>query len=94
MTDLPAKPGRTFSKRLVVASVTLAWAALFYAIFAGQPTVAIAGFSFIATVAAGYMGVGHLDLRQLLSALRTAPDYGSGDQPDPPPIQIQEPPDA
>jgi hypothetical protein len=84
---LPEKPSRTFSKRLVVACAVLAWCALFYAIYAGQPTVAVAGFSFIATIAAGYIGVGHLDLRALLSAATARDSY----QPDPPPIEMRDP---
>jgi hypothetical protein len=79
---LPPKPSRTFSKRLVVACAALAWCALFYAIYAGQPTVAVAGFSFIATIAAGYLGVGHMDLRALLTASAT-PDYSAPYQPEP-----------
>lgn len=84
---VPPKPTRTFSKRLVVACAVLAWCALFYAIYAGQPTVAVAGFSFIATIAAGYIGVGHLDLRALLSAATARDSY----QPDPPPIEMRDP---
>jgi hypothetical protein len=60
---------RTFSKRLVFACVALAWGALFYSIHEGQSSVAIAGFSFIATLGGAYMGVGHLDLRSLLKSL-------------------------
>ncbi|PBB94986.1 hypothetical protein [Mesorhizobium sp. WSM3862] len=80
--------GRTFSKRLVVVCAALAWCALFYAIYAGQPTVAVAGFSFIAAVAGGYMGVGHMDLRALLTSLAANP---GGGLPEPPPIQMQDP---
>ncbi|MBZ9808111.1 hypothetical protein [Mesorhizobium sp. ESP-6-2] len=79
---------RTFSKRLVIACVVLAWVALFYSIYSAQASVAVAGFSFIATIAAGYMGVGHMDLRQLLTALKQGADYGA--VPEPPPIEMRD----
>jgi hypothetical protein len=60
---------RTFSKRLVVVNCALAWATLAYAIGTGQAAaVAAYVFSFIATLAGCYLGVGHLDLRQFIAA--------------------------
>jgi hypothetical protein len=78
---------RTFSKRLVVACVALAWCALFYAIYAAQATVAVAGFTFIAGLGGTYMGIGHMDLRQLLQALSPsdpASTYNGPAMPEPP----------
>ncbi|MBZ9874975.1 hypothetical protein LB542_29520 [Mesorhizobium sp. BR1-1-9] len=66
--------------------MALAWIALFYSIYSAQASVAVAGFSFIATIAAGYMGIGHMDLRQLLTALKPGTDYGA--VPEPPPIEM------
>lgn len=76
--ETPEKPTRTFSKRLVAVCVALAWCALFYAIYSAQATVAVAGFTFIAGLGGTYMGVGHMDLRQLLAALRPGADDGPG----------------
>lgn len=87
---VPKRPTRTFSKRLVVVCVALAWAIMFYAVYSTQATVAVAGFTFIAGIGGAYMGVGHMDLRQLLSALRQGPDYGAAMQPDPPPIEMRD----
>lgn len=75
----PSKPTRTFSKRLVAACVVLAWVALFYAIYSGLDTVAVAGFTFIAGIGGVYMGVGHADLRQLLAALGSQPSVPPDD---------------
>lgn len=86
---VPSKPGRTFSKRLVVVCVALAWAIMFYAVYSTQATVAVAGFTFIAGIGGAYMGVGHMDLRQLLAALKPGQDYGFT-QPDPPPIEMRD----
>jgi hypothetical protein len=79
--SVPDKPSRTFSKRLVISCVVLAWLALFYSIYAGLDTVAVAGFTFIAGIGGAYMGIGHLDLRQLLAALGSQPPpYDRGEE--------------
>ncbi|MFC3326192.1 hypothetical protein [Mesorhizobium cantuariense] len=82
-SGLPAKSSRTFSKRMVCINSALAWAVLVYSIYSQQAAaVAVSAFGFIATLGATYMGVGHMDLRQLLFLL--APTGGYGMPVDPP----------
>lgn len=75
---------RTFSKRMVFFCIALAWIALFYSIYSGQGSVAIAGFSFIATLGGAYMGIGHMDLRSLLMSLNSSAtsDITTTDEPE------------
>ncbi|MER9883087.1 hypothetical protein [Mesorhizobium sp. M0118] len=74
---LPEKSSRAFSKRMVCINSALAWAVLVYSIYSEQAAaVAVSAFGFIATLGATYMGVGHMDLRQLLASLTPSGGYG------------------
>ncbi|MFS8051570.1 hypothetical protein QD357_01965 [Rhizobium sp. BR 317] len=59
---------RRFTKWLVGGNVLLAWCAIFLSIIYAQAgVVAASAFGLILTLAGGYMGIGHMDLRQHLS---------------------------
>lgn len=59
-------------------NVALTWAVILYAVFMAQPTVAVAGLTIIATLLGTYVGIGHLDLRSMLNAMKGGMDFGGG----------------
>jgi hypothetical protein len=73
------KSKRTYSKRLVALNIALCWVVIFYAIYAGLADVAVAGLAIIATIIGAYVGVGHMDFRSVLNAMKGTVDYGFGD---------------
>lgn len=58
---------RRFTKALVAGNVLLAWGAIYLSIVYVQAgVIAASAFGLIITLAGGYMGIGHMDLRQHL----------------------------
>lgn len=71
---------RTYSKYLVSINVALCWALAFWAMYRSESDVAIASLAIIATVVGAYMGVGHMDFRRILDAMKgTNGYYGTND---------------
>ena len=71
---------RTFSKRIVTINVALCWVLAFWAMYRAESDIAIASLAIIASVVGGYMGVGHMDFRRILDAMKgTSGYYGSDD---------------
>ena len=63
--NAPPKATRRFSKAVLVVNIALCWGAVFYSIHQGQAAaVAASALALIGTLYAGYVGVGHLDMRQ------------------------------
>ncbi|MER8814350.1 hypothetical protein [Mesorhizobium sp. M0965] len=61
---------RRFSKGLVIINCALAWAAVFASIVYAQAAyVAATAIGLILAVSGAYMGIGHLDLRQIVRAM-------------------------
>lgn len=61
---------RRFSKGLVIANCALAWAAVFASIVYAQAAyVAATAIGLILAVSGAYMGIGHMDLRQMVRAM-------------------------
>lgn len=61
---------RRFSKRMVIANCALAWAAVFVSIVYLQAAyVATTAMGLIVAIGGAYMGIGHMDLRQVVKAL-------------------------
>ena len=57
---------RTFSKRMLVLNVTLAWVLVFWAVFFLQAEhVVTPALALVGTLYAAYTGIGYLDLRSL-----------------------------
>ncbi len=68
------KSSRRTSKIWLVVNSILGWGAIFYGIFNSLNDVAVAGFSFVVLQYALYVGIGHLDYRQVvLSLIRNQP---------------------
>lgn len=62
---MPKKSNRTFSKRLVIINVALAWMLMFASVIWQQAEYVIGGgFALIGTMFGVYAGVGHLDFRK------------------------------
>lgn len=85
--SIPEKASRTFSKRLVFLNSALAWCVMFYSIYSEQAAaVAVSAFAFIATLGGAYMGIGHADLKQMLTAMVPSPfatpPYDGGEPPE------------
>jgi hypothetical protein len=71
--DLGPKPSRRFSKRLVLAFSAAAWACIGWSIHAGAETAAVVVPSMsmlLAAIIGIYAGVGHADLRAILTRHR------------------------
>ena len=63
--NAPPKAKRRFSKAVLVVNIALCWGAVFYSIHQGQAGAVVASaLALIGTLYAGYVGVGHLDMRQ------------------------------
>jgi len=76
-----AKSSRTFSKRMLVLNVALAWGAIYFAIWHDQAgAIAAGGFALIATLYGAYTGIGHLDYRSVLAS-GGAPESGGASEP-------------
>jgi hypothetical protein len=71
------KSRRTFSKRLVALNVVLAWIAVFTSVYYGTSEVAVSALAMIAALGGTYMGVGYMDLKAIVGAIRGNPDYGT-----------------
>jgi hypothetical protein len=64
-----AKSKRSFSKRLAVYNIVVAWVVICFSVWrGGDGQVGVAAISLIGFIVAGYMGVGHLDYRSVLNA--------------------------
>ncbi|CAN7165597.1 hypothetical protein LJR234_000339 [Mesorhizobium amorphae] len=69
---------RRFSKGLVIVNCALAWTAVFVSIvYAQAAAVAATAIGLILAVSGTYMGVGHLDMRQMVQAMLAAPPMPS-----------------
>ena len=75
---------RTFSKYLVSLNVALCWVLAFWAMYRSESDVAIASLAIIATVVGAYMGVGHMDFRRILDAMKGTSGYYGSDDTEPP----------
>lgn len=63
---------RTFSKRMLVTNVALAWLLVFWAVFYLQAEhVVTPALALVGTLYAAYTGIGHLDLRSLIKSNRS-----------------------
>ncbi|MER8924331.1 hypothetical protein NKJ28_00430 [Mesorhizobium sp. M0145] len=66
----PKSSSRRFTKRMVIANTALAWAAVFLSILYAQAAyVAATAIGLILAISGAYMGIGHMDLRQMLKAM-------------------------
>ena len=78
---IPRGGSRRFSKRLLVLNCAAGWLFATASLFA-QPAVAPiaipAALSLIAWLYGSYVGVGHLDLRAAVKAVRGEPDHRLG----------------
>lgn len=64
----PLKPGRSFSKRILLLNVVLAWVAVFFAIPYEQAEFVVgAALTMIGAIYGAYTGIGHLDLRRMIA---------------------------
>lgn len=61
-----SKPTRTFTKKVLVFNIFLAWLFASYAVYSGLDDVAIACLGLITMLFGLYTGVGHLDYRKVL----------------------------
>lgn len=61
---------RSYSKWMIAANCGLGWGTIYMSIYYHEAAyVAVAGYSFIAAIAAYYMKVGHNDLKETLNAI-------------------------
>ena len=68
------KSSRRTSKIWLVLNSVMGWGAIYYGILNSLTDVAVAGFSFITITYGLYVGIGHLDYRQVvLSLIRNQP---------------------
>lgn len=92
--SIPETSKRTFSKRMVVINSALAWAAVFVSIVYMQAAYVAATAMFLILALGGtYMGIGHMDLKQILKSMIPSPFGGGGydvPQPEPPPIEMRD----
>lgn len=68
---------RVFSKRLVIINGVLAWITVFAGIYFGTPEVAVSAIALITAISGTYMGIGYMDLRAMINAVRGNIDYGT-----------------
>lgn len=92
---IPETSKRTFSKRMVVINSALAWAAVFVSIVYMQAAYVAATAMFLILALGGtYMGIGHMDLKQILKSMIPNPlgmmGGGYDAQPEPPPIEMRD----
>lgn len=66
---------RIYSKWLVALNIGLCWTVIFYAVYSAQADVAVAGLAIIATIIGAYVGVGHMDFRSVLNAMKGTTDF-------------------
>lgn len=70
---------RTFSKYMTFTTFVLGWLTVFTGIYLDADAVAISAITLIGAIAGVYMGVGHMDYRSILTALKgNALDYPDG----------------
>jgi hypothetical protein len=78
---IPETSKRTFSKRMVVINSALAWAAVFVSIIYMQAAYVAATAMFLILALGGtYMGIGHMDLKQILKSMIPGPLGMTGDE--------------
>ena len=78
LSPLPQKANRSFSKRILVANLALAWGAIYLAIFHQQAEwVAASGFGLVLTLYGLYTGIGHMDMRAAVQAIASKPQTDS-----------------
>jgi hypothetical protein len=73
-----SKSSRRTSKIWLMLNSAMGWGAIYYGILNSLTDVAVAGFSFITITYGLYVGIGHLDYRQVvLSLIRNQPSSSS-----------------
>lgn len=68
--DKLAKPKRSFTKRVALVNLILAWIVIFVSIYFQQPSVANVALGLVITLFGLYAGVGHLDYKEVLKTYR------------------------
>lgn len=77
------KSSRQTSKRWLMINSALGWAAIFFGILNELTEVAVAGLSFVTLQYGLYVGVGHLDYRQVVLSMLRRGNGPAPDKPDP-----------
>jgi len=76
--QIPFRPNRSFTKRMLIANNLCAWGAIFVALYLGAGVVGIvipAMSTYLFALFSAYVGVGHLDMRAS-AALAGNPNQG------------------
>lgn len=72
------KPKRSFTKKVALVNLILAWLVIFASIYFQLPSVANMALGLVITLFGLYAGVGHLDYREVLKTYRETNKQGYG----------------